>query len=136
MSDIIVREQLYRLFLSYEPGLHNSYDFPIIARTNSKMEQYFGQEKMKLIQRSGKPNVSSQIRLPGAVELKYLYSSKKEIKAYLNEIDGKYSHSEVKNYLQQLQYQQNMESNRWKSKIGGERALKALYQTEKETEKK
>ncbi len=91
MSLITIKEQWYRLFKSYLPGLFRYYEFPVVERTNAKMEQQFGQEKQKFIQRSGKPNVSRQIRMRGASELKIQYAKSNEIKEYLNSLEGSYS---------------------------------------------
>ena len=126
-SLVFVKEQWYRLYKSYLPGLFNYYRFPIEERTNSKMEQQFGQEKQKFIQRSGKPNVSRQIRMRGATELKIQYAGNAEIKNYLDNLEGSYSRKDVLEGLLKLQEMQNKESNRWQSRIGGKNSLRDLF---------
>ncbi|MBA7588398.1 hypothetical protein ES708_30454 [subsurface metagenome] len=136
MTLVFIIEQWYRMYKSYRPGLFNYYAFPIEERTNSKMEQHFGQEKMKFIQRSGKPNVSRQIRVRGGTELKIQYSSKVEINNYLDQIEGSYSHKDVLEGLKELQERQKIESNRWQSKMGGKDALRSLFEPGKKKKKR
>ena len=91
---------------------------------------------MKFIQRSGKPNVSRQIRVRGGTELKIQYVSKKEIKTYLNQLEGSYSRKDVFEGLKKLQERQEIESNRWQSIMGGKDALRALFEPGKKKKKR
>jgi hypothetical protein len=126
-SFLEIKEQWVRLHKSYEKGLFQYYDFPVKERTNSKMEQHFGREKMKFISRSGKANVSRQIRVRGIYELKIAYICTDEVKLFLNSIDGEYSNEEVKKGLHLLQERQKKESNKWQTAIHGQTALYKLY---------
>ena len=133
---IEIREQWVRLHKSYSPGLFSYYDFPVQERTNSKMEQQFGQEKQKFIARSGKPNVSRQIRVRGEFELKQQYVPKKEVQEYLDNMKGSYSREIVMKELKKLMQIQKKESGRWQSSIGGKNAMLKLYDPQNSTEKK
>ncbi len=100
------------------------------------MEQQFGQEKQKFITRSGKPNVSRQIRVRGEFELKQQYVPKKEVQKYLDNMKGSYSRDIVMNELTKLIQIQKKESKRWQSSIGGKIAMLKLYEPQDSTEKK
>ncbi|MHA1746818.1 MAG: hypothetical protein ACTSWW_12525 [Promethearchaeota archaeon] len=131
-----IREQWVRLHRSYSPGLFSYYDFPVQERTNSKMEQQFGQEKQKFIARSGKPNVSRQIRVRGEYELKLQYVSKKEVQECLDCMKGSYSRDIVMKELKKLMQIQKKESGRWQTSIGGKAAMLKLFDPQDSPEKK
>ena len=124
---IEVQEQWVRLHKSYERGLFSYYDFPVQERTNSKMEQHIGQQKGRLVARCGKANVSRQIRVRGGFELKYSYTSKKEIKNYIESLEGTYLVDEVKAGLKELEFRQQKESAEWQTKMKGKPALLKLF---------
>jgi hypothetical protein len=130
MTDTDVKEQWYRLYCSYSPGLFRYYEFPVPIRTNSIMEQHFIQEKFKFIQQCGKPNVGRQIRIRGDYVLKMQYVDHLEIKTYLDLLPGSYSHDDVYKHLRILHERQTKESQRWQSNIGGINALRALFDKE------
>ena len=127
---IEIKEQWIRLYKSYNSGLFRFYDFSVYERTNSKMELHFGKEKMKFISRSGKANVSRQIRVRGNFELKISYSHQNELINILNSLEGTYSPDEVKKSLKQLQERQKKELYEWQTKITGKSALLNLYGSE------
>lgn len=127
MTAIAIKEQWYRLFRSYRKGLFRYFEFPVRERTNSKMEQKIGQEKMKFIQRSGKANVSRQIRVRGIFELKMQYVTETEILENIEALEGSYSREEVFEGLKKLQERQNSEQERWQSVMGGADMIKNLY---------
>ena len=129
MNSVVIKEQWYRLFRSYRKGLGKYYEFPVRERTNSKMEQKFGQEKMKFIQRSGKANVSRQIRVRGKFELKMQYVPQAEIKSYIDDLEGSYSQNEVKKGLEKLRERQETEKNNWNSSIGGLESIEKLFKS-------
>lgn len=122
-----IQEQWVRLHKSYERGLFTYYDFPVKERTNSRMEQHIGQQKGRLVSRSGKANVSRQIRVRGGFELKYSYSTNEEIKEYIESMEGSYSPEDIKIGLKELEKRQQKESNEWQTRINGKKALLELY---------
>lgn len=134
-SFIEIQQQWVRLYGSYRRGLFNYFDFPIPERTNSKMEQKFGQEKMKFIARSGKPKVGHQIRVRGIYELKQQYVSKNEVKNYLDKIEGQYDKEMVEKELILLEERQKKESAMWQNNLGGKQALLDLYSRGKSKKK-
>ncbi len=56
---------------------------PVVVKTNTEMEQSFGQENSKLRGRSKKASVGVQVRTRGEYVLKQIYVDKAEIKAIL-----------------------------------------------------
>jgi hypothetical protein len=91
------------------------------------MEQHFGQEKMKLIKRSGQPNNGMQIRLRGEFELKQQHASKKEIVELINRLEGTYCAEDVRSGLELLLERKNKEIDGWTNTIKGKDALLKVY---------
>ena len=82
-----ILQEWVRLYHSYKSGLFSYYDFPVPAKTNSPMEQSFGQEKAKIIKQLGRKKVGGQIRIQGENILKQIYAGKEEIKDILERMD-------------------------------------------------
>ena len=68
---------------SYRDGLFACLDMPVVVKTNTEMEQSFGEENSKLRCRSKKASVGGQVRTRGEYVLKQIYVDKAEIKAIL-----------------------------------------------------
>ena len=125
-----ILHQWVRLSRSYSDGLFQYYKFPIQIRTNSKMEQKFGQEKSRIIKRSGKPNDGSQIRIRGEYELKQIYAGSSEVKTIISSIECDYSKESIYCELKKLEEKRRNESVDWDNNIPEEDGLLELYEDE------
>ncbi|MCF2141309.1 MAG: hypothetical protein K9W44_14720 [Candidatus Lokiarchaeota archaeon] len=73
------------------------------------MEQKFGQEKSNFIQRSGKANISSQIRVRRIFKLKIQNTSLSEIESYIDSPERSYSRDKIHQRLTMLKERQEFE---------------------------
>ena len=112
-----IQQEWVRLYHSYSPGLFSYYDFPIPAKTNSPMEQSFGQEKGGIIKQMGRKKVGGQIRIQGENRLKQIYAGSVEIKEIISRIGPDYDKSELREGLLKLSEQTKKETMLWRSRV-------------------
>lgn len=122
-----IEKQWVRLHKSYRRGLFSYFEFPIFERTNSKMEQHFGQEKMLLYKTCGKTKVGPQVRIRGQYILKQLYAGEEEISNILNNLAKAYDREEIKLGLIDLIHRRSSETGMWQNRIIGKQGLLDLY---------
>lgn len=116
-SDSKIQQEWVRLYHSYRTGLFAYYDDPVRAKTNSPMEQAFGQEKSSIIKQMGRKKVGGQIRIQGGNRLKQIYAGKTEIKKIISRIGPDYNKDELKEGLQKLSDQTKQETMLWRNRV-------------------
>jgi len=112
-----ILQEWVRLYHSYRPGLFAYYDFPIPAKTNSPMEQAFGQEKASLIKQAGRKKVGGQIRIQGENRLKQIYAGPAEIKEIISRMGPDYRKDELREGLLKLSKQTKEETMMWRNRV-------------------
>ena len=112
-----IEQEWVRLYHSYRSGLFSYYDFPIPAKTNSPMEQSFGQEKAGIIKQMGRKKVGGQIRIQGENRLKHIYAGSIEIKEIINRLGPDYDKDELREGLLKLAEQTKKETMLWRSRV-------------------
>jgi len=112
-----IQQEWVCLYHSYSSGLFSYYDFPILAKTNSPMEQSFGQEKGGIIKQMGRKKVGGQIRIQGENRLKPIYAGSVEIKEIISRIDPDYDKNELREGLLKLSKQTKKEIMLWKNRV-------------------
>ena len=112
-----IEQEWVRLYHSYRSGLFSYYDFPIPAKTNSPMEQSFGQEKAGIIKQMGRKKVGGQIRIQGENRLKHIYAGSIEIKEIISRLGPDYDKDELREGLLKLAEQTKKETMLWRSRV-------------------
>jgi len=112
-----IEQEWVRLYHSYRSGLFSYYDFPIPAKTNSPMEQAFGQEKAGIIKQMGRKKVGGQIRIQGENRLKQIYAGPAEIKEIISRIGPDYDKDELREGLLKLAEQTKRETMLWRNRV-------------------
>ena len=130
-SKLVIEKEWVRLYESYRRGLFSYFDFPIPERTNSKMEQHFGQEKIVLYRTCGKKNVGPQVRVRGEYIIKQQYAGEEEVSNIIQELSEEYDLERIKTGLIELNKRRSTESDAWQTNILGKQALLDLYKEEK-----
>lgn len=112
-----IQQEWVRFYHSYRSGLFAYYDFPIPAKTNSPMEQAFGQEKSGIIKQMGRKKVGGQIRIQGENRLKQIYAGPVEIKEVISRIGPDYDKEELKEGLKKLSEKTKEETMLWRNHV-------------------
>jgi hypothetical protein len=129
---IDIEKEWVRSYKSYRRGLFSYFDFPIPEKTNSRMEQHFGQEKIRLYKNCGKKNVGPQVRVRGEYIIKQQYAGENEVSDILQSLADGYDSEEVKTGLIALNERRSIESDSWQTKLLGKQALMNLYKEKKD----
>lgn len=128
-----ILQEWVRLYNSYRPGLFSYYDFPIKAKTNSPMEQSFGQEKAAIIKQMGRKKVGGQIRIQGENRLKHIYAGQKEIDEFITQMGPTYNKDELKEGLLKLSEQTKKETMLWRNRIFKNNSVLKVLEKGKQT---
>lgn len=126
-----IEKEWVRSYRSYKRGLFSYFDFPIPERTNSRMEQHFGQEKIQLYKNCGKKNVGPQVRVRGEYIIKQQYAGESEVTEILHSLANGYDSEKVKAGLVVLNERRTIESDSWQTNLLGKQALLDLYKGKK-----
>ncbi|MHA1518720.1 MAG: hypothetical protein ACTSRK_00925 [Promethearchaeota archaeon] len=128
-----ILQEWVRLYHSYRLGLFAYYEFPVKAKTNSPMEQAFGQEKSGIIKQMGRKKVGGQIRIQGENRLKQIYAGKKEVKEIIDSLGPDYNIEELKEGLQKLADQTMQETMLWRNRVFQNDGLMKVLEKGKKT---
>ena len=112
-----IEQEWVRLYHSYKSGLFAYYDFPIPAKTNSPMEQAFGQEKAGIIKQMGRKKVGGQIRIQGENRLKQIYAGPVEVQEVISRLGPDYDKDELREGLLKISEQTKKETMLWRNRI-------------------
>lgn len=116
-SKSAILQEWVRLYHSYRSGLFEYYGFPVKAKTNTPMEQSFGQEKSAIIKQMGRKKVGGQIRIHGENRLKQIYAGQAEVEDIIERLGPEYSKEDLKKGLKKLSDQTKQETLLWRSRV-------------------
>ncbi len=129
----VILQEWVRLYHSYRRGLYEYYDFPVKSKTNTPMEQAFGQQKASIVKQMGRKKVGGQIRIHGENKLKQIYAGQDKVEEIIDRLGTDYRKADLKKGLQKISNQTKRETLLWRNRVFQNHSLLKVLRKGKET---